>query len=180
MLALSSVLLLITGCTNTAKQEPAPAAAAAARVTVADIDRLTGPQWNGTLTYKDYKSGKPTIIKSSLLVARQAGAGVGDPAWEMKVGYADEPHANSGEKAVLSDGGRLFREETVLEREMLADGTVRFVTEQGGEDDNRPAKMRFVYLVGAKECSIQKLVRFTDGGAGRGEFFERHVYRWSR
>ena len=58
----------------------------------------------------------------------------------------------------------------------LSDGTVLVVTEQDGQDDRRAARFRFVYLLGEKQCSIQKLVRFTPEEA----FFERHIYRWNR
>ncbi len=145
-------------------------------VTAADVDRLTGAPWKGTLTYLDYTSHAQTTIKSSLVMARLPETKAGDAAWDMRVGYADEPHANSGETAVLKRGGRVFRDADVVERAVLPDGTVRVVTEQEGPDDNRPARFRFVYLLGEKTCSIQKLVRFTPQEA----FFERHIYRWSR
>lgn len=149
---------------------------AAAVVTAADIDRLTGAPWTGTLTYLDYTSKAHTTIKSSLAMARLPETKEGEAAWDMRVGYADEPHANSGEAVLLKRGGRTFRDAEVVERSVLADGTVRIVTEQDGPDDNRPARFRFVYLLGEKACSIQKLVRFTPQEA----FFERHIYRWSR
>jgi hypothetical protein len=94
----------------------------------------------------------------------------------MRVGYADEPHADGSETAVLTRGGREFRDERVLERTMLPDGTVRVITAQEGQDDNRPAEFRFIYLLSQKECSIQKLVRVAPEDA----FFERNIYRWSR
>lgn len=147
-----------------------------AAVSAADIDRLTGAPWTGTLTYRDYTSQLQTRIKSSLLMIRLPQQPDGAAAWEMRVGYADEPHANSGETAVLTRSGRIFRDAQVLERTVLADGSVRVVTEQDGQDDNRVARLRFVYLLGDKQCSIQKLVRLTPQDA----FFERHIYRWSR
>lgn len=53
----------------------------------------------------------------------------------------------------------------MLERAVLADGSVKVVTEQDGEDDSRAARLRLVYLPGDKQCSIQKLVRLTPQGA---------------
>lgn len=150
--------------------------AAGAVVAATDIDRLTGEAWTGTLTYLDYTSHEETTIKASLLVARLPEQPDGASAWDMRVGYADEPHANDSETAMLADGGRSFRDAPVVERAVLADGTVRFVTEQDGEDDGRAARLRFVYSLGEKQCSIQKLVRFPPDGP----FFERHVYRWNR
>ncbi len=142
----------------------------------ADIDRLTGAPWRGTLEYLDYTSQKQVTIKSTLAVRRLPAQSDGATAWSMAVGYTDEPDANSGETALLSADGRTFRGEAVQERSVDAAGTLRIVTEQDGPDDNRPARFRFVYLIGAATVSIQKLVRFAPTDA----FFERHIYRWSR
>lgn len=118
-------------------------------MTATDIKRLTGGPWRGTLTYLDYTKPVQTTIKSSLLMMRLPEHPDGAIAWEMSVGYADEPHANSGETVV---------------------------TEQDGQDDGRAARLRFVHLLGEKQCSIQKLVRLLPDGM----FFERHIYQWSR
>lgn len=175
LLATLVYLGLPTGCAGTGATN-GTAVHVGAAVMAGDIDRLTGAPWTGTLTYLDYERQVPTTIKSSLQVARLPDPAGGAAAWDMRVGYADEPHANSGETLVLPRGGRTFRDGQVVERAIRADGTVRVVTEQDGLDDNRAARFRFVYLLGQRECSIQKLVRFTP----REEFFERHIYRWSR
>jgi hypothetical protein len=166
---------VLVGCAAT-RASTNTAAIEAAVVAATDIDRLTGAPWRGTLSYLDYTSRAQTAIKSSLLMTRLPEQSDGAIAWNMSVGYTDEPHANSGETAVLARNGRIFRGADVLERTMLADGMVRVVTEQDGQDDGRPARLRFVYLLGEKQCSIQKLVRLLPDGT----FFERHIYRWSR
>jgi hypothetical protein len=175
LLAVLGCVAAPAGCaSNTAVSgTPAPAGAA---VTAADIDLLTGAPWNGTLTYLDYTSREHTTIKSSLSVTRLPARPDSAIAWDMRLGYADEPQANSGETAVLTRDGRVFRDGAVLERTVLPDGSVRIVTERDGEDDHRNARFRFVYLLGREQSSIQKLVRFTPQDA----FFERHIYRWSR
>lgn len=175
-LATCACLATLAGCAASTRVATGTAVNPVVVVTVADIDRLTGAPWSGTLTYLDYTSHKQTTIKSSLLMTRLPAGADGAFAWDMRVGYADEPHANSGETAVLGRGGRVFRDGLVLERSILSDGTVRVVTEQDGEDDGRVARFRFVYLLGEKQCSLQKLVRVTSEEA----FFERHIYRWNR
>jgi hypothetical protein len=152
------------------------AAQTPARLTPTDVDRLLGPRWEGILEYKDYSSGKQTTIKSTLDVTRGPALANGSATWELRVGYNDEPNANSSETAVLSADGRTFRGEQVTERTLLPDGTLRLVTEQEGSDNNQPARFRFVYLLGKAAVSIQKLVRF---GADEA-FFERNIYRWGR
>jgi hypothetical protein len=174
-LATWASLAALAGCAATTAA-PVTAVNADAVVTAADIDRLTGAPWSGTLTYLDYTSRAQTTIRSSLLVTRLPAPSVGSFAWDMRVGYADEPNANDGETALLMSGGRVFRGGQVMERMDLPDGTVRIVTEKDGEDDRQVARLRFVYLLGEKQVSIQKLVRFTPQEA----FFERHIYQWSR
>lgn len=168
--------LLVAVAVVVSQSAPVAAQAKPAAVTPADIDRLTGAPWKGTLEYLDYTSQKQVTIKSTLAVRRLPAQSDGTTAWSMAVGYTDEPDANSGETATLSADGRTFRGEVVQERSVDAAGTLRIVTEQDGPDDNRPARFRFVYLIAPTTVSIQKLVRFAPTEA----FFERHIYRWSR
>lgn len=143
-------------------------------VTPADIDRLVGVAWVGTLTYKDYTSGKPTAIRSTLRVTPLPSAR--PHAWTMAIGYPDEPHADSTEPLTLSDDGTRFDDNAVVARAALGDGRVRITTEQEGSDNGAPARLRRVYTFGADECSVQLMVR----PAGQPEFFERHIYVWRR
>lgn len=175
LLAALGCVVSLAGCAATNPDMSATADAGAV-LAASDVDRLTGEPWNGTLTYLNYESESKSTIKSSLLVIRLPARPDGGSAWDMRVGYSDEPEANSGETAVLAKGGEVFRDSQVLDRSVLPDGSVRIVTEQDGQDDNRDARIRFVYLLGEEQCSIQKLVRFTPGD----EFFERHIYQWSR
>lgn len=163
-----AALLLSPGCGTPNKQ-----AANTARLYPADIDRLAGVPWVGSLTYLDYKSHKHTTIDSSIEVRR---TGNHPAQWEFGYGYAKEPHADSKETVTLSADGRTFDGEAVISRTALPNGGLLFITEADGEDDNRPARFRFEYSITAHECSRRKLVRFNDGSG----FFERHVYRWKR
>lgn len=141
----------------------------------ADLDRLTGPGWAGTLTYRDYTSEARTTIKAAPLVQRLGDAADGGAQWDLRMAYADEPHANSGDTLRLSADGRRLRGAVIVERRVLSDGRVRLVTEQEGRDNGRPARIRTVYVIGERAASLQTLVRYE--GA---EFFERHIYEWVR
>ncbi len=153
----------------------ARAASAQAAAQPADFDRLVGPSWTGTLTYRDYTSEARTVIKAAPLLQRLADAADGSARWDFRMAYADEPHANSGDTLTLSRDGRQLRSAVVVERQVLADGRVRVVTEQDGRDNERPARIRTVYVIGERAASLQKLVRYEGG-----EFFERHIYEWLR
>ena len=179
--ALVCVLVLSTflpGCCSDSAAESSPprtAIDAQPLVREDDFDRLIGTPWTGTLTYLDYTSMKSATIRSTLAVARLPQSESG-PAWDLRVGYNDAPHANSREALVLLEGGRRLGTASVVERTLLAGGLVAIATERQGEDDGQPATLRHVYLLGASECSIQNLVMLDDSD----ESFERNLYRWSR
>lgn len=154
-------------------------------VTAADLNRLTGPMWTGTLTYRDYTTNKSTTIESTLQVVKVAGlpqvgndyadAGV-TPGWEFRFGYPREPKANSTKIIALSPGGDKIGDELVTKRATLPGGTLRIVTEKPGTDNDRPALFQFHYNIAPNSFTLTKLVR----PDGEGEFFERNKYQWSR
>ncbi len=143
--------------------------------TASDLDRLVGSGWTGTLTYRDYTTEARTTIKAALLFTRSSTVGDEAARWDFRIAYADEPHANSGEIVSLAPDGRWFRGARVVERTVLANGTVRITTEQEGRDNDRAAAIRLVYTIGERSASLQKLVRY-EGGV----YFERHIYEWTR
>lgn len=153
----------------------APPLLAQATATRADIDRLAGPGWAGTLTYRDYTTEARTTIKAAPLVLRLVDAADGGAQWDFRMAYADEPHANSGDTLRLSADGRRLRGAAIVERQPLSDGRLRLVTEQEGRDNERPATIRTVYVIGERAASLQKLVRYEGG-----DYFERHIYEWLR
>jgi hypothetical protein len=184
-LALGTLALVAaSGCknsstvTSTPKTHASTPGTAIAVVLPADIDRLTGPTWHGTLTYLDYTSKKNTVIPSGMLMERSATnrSSSAGTQWNFAVSYDDEPHANSASPFVLSADGQMLDGEIVLERRTLPDGSVRIVTEATGEDDNKPAQIKHVLTISDKACSRQKLVKFQS----QSEFFERHIYSWTR
>ena len=63
----------------------------------------------------------------------------------------------------------------MVERTTQGDA-VRLVTEGDGMDDELPVRIRHVYAFDADAVSMQKLVR----RAADQDFFERHIYRWTR
>jgi len=139
----------------------------------ADLQRLTGARWKGTLTYKDYGSGKQVSIPSELIVTRAEGGG---PSWVFEYVYPQEPKANGRRTLTLGEGGRIFDGERVVERKSRGDGLVVIVTEKRGKDTDRDALFRFTYTLGESSFSILKEVR----PEGAAEFFERNSYSWKR
>ena len=154
-----------------AQQPPQTQQAQPPRVEATDLDRLTGARWSGTLTYLDYRKNTKTSIPSELVVTRDAEA-----SWTFEYLYPREPHANGKKIVALAEQGRTLAGEVVVERAALSDGTVRIVTESDGSDNDRPARFRHTYLLGASSLSIKKEVR----GAGVADFFQRNEYSWTR
>lgn len=150
-------LSLLGGC---ASGTPQDAAAGAAIVEPSDIDRLTGPTWNGSLIYRDYQTNKPTAIETTLDVARVEGSAT--PRWDFRRGYPKEPHANANEMIALNAGGTMLGDERVIERAASPGGGVRIVTEQESNDNNKPARLRFIYSIDDRSLRIVKLVRTSD------------------
>jgi len=138
-----------------------------------DLQILAGAEWSGTLTYLDYRSNKKVSIPSILKVTPNSDD---EWSWAFEYVYPDEPHASSKQMIQLSRDGRSLNGEVVLERTSLAGNTVRFVTEEKGQDNNRRAPFRFTYSVNAKSFSIKKEVRYE----GEDQFFERNTFDWKR
>lgn len=158
VLALTALSLwLLGGC---ASGTPRDAAGGAAIVEPADLDRLTGPTWNGSLIYRDYQTNKPTAIETTLDIARVEGSAT--PRWDFRRGYPKEPHANANELIALNAGGTMLGDERVIERAALPGGGVRIVTEQESKDNNKPARLRFIYTIDDRSLRIVKLVRTSD------------------
>ena len=143
------------------------------RVKADDLQRLTGAQWAGTLTYLDYRKNTKVSIPSNLVVTR---SGEGEPVWTFEFLYPDEPRANGKRTVTIERDGEALGGEAVVERTALPDGTLKVVTEKSGTDNDRPSLYRFTYLLSTKSFSIRKEVRHE----GTAEFFERNQYNWKR
>lgn len=138
-----------------------------------DLQRLTGAQWVGTLTYADYRTNKKVSIPSNLSVTQSA---TDKRSWVFAYQYPDEPKANSKDTIVISKNGATIDGEKVIERKRLAGNSLRIVTEKAGTDNNKKALFRFTYALSATAFSIKKEVRYE----GTTDFFERNQYEWKR
>ena len=76
--------------------QPAP------HIEPADLQRLSGAPWKGSLTYLDYTSKKPVSIASTLVVTRADADG---RSWRFDYQYPDEPKANSASSLTIAGDG---------------------------------------------------------------------------
>jgi hypothetical protein len=141
-----------------------------------DFNQLKG-SWKGTLTYKDYKSGYSETIKTTLY-GSMLNNKPKSRTWKLKFDYPDEPDHGSNENWTISIDGKMINEAKLIEKTMLANGTLKIVLDEKGKDgnDNKPCTIRKVIELNAQHLTITKLVRFDD----EKEFFQRHVYQFAR
>jgi len=150
-----------------------PLTAQTLRINPEDFRPLTGDPWLGTLVYRDYRSNKEVSIPSNLKVTQSAEKKL---SWIFEYEYPDEPKANSKENVVLSEDGTKIDDEKIVERESLAGGVLRLVTERRGKDNDQDALIRHTYLIASSSFSVKKEVR----PEGSTQFFERNRYSWRR
>lgn len=133
--------------------------------------------WTGTLTYKDYSSGYSATIKT-VIYGWMKDHQRRDRVWKLKFEYPDEPDHGTKENWTISKDGKMINKAKIVEKQKLADGTLRIVLEEKGKDgnDNKPCTIRKVIALNSNSFSITKLVRFDD----EKEFFQRHIYQMTR
>ena len=131
--------------------------------------------WKGTLTYLDYKTGKPYTMPANFLVSINA---KNDQQVIFNYQYPDEPKANASDTLTIKENGTLFDEATVTLKKINADGSIQIETERNGIDgnDNKKAVIKHVYLIGSKQFINRKEVKFD----GEQNWIKRNEYSFSR
>ncbi len=140
-------------------------------VTVNDLEPLVG-EWTGSLTYVDYSSNKPYTMPANL----SASQGKDKHQLSLMYTYPNEPKANSKGKIKITNGGKKLNNETVVSREVLADGSVQITTSYKGKDNQKEAMMKGVYVLGQTICIIRKEVKYE----GTEKWLKRNEYRFNR
>lgn len=143
----------------------------------ADLQPLLRADWQGRLSYQDYRSRRPVTLVTRLTAAQAAGG-------ELQLDYQyQEPSGSLVQGAerlgLPAEASRIDWDGLAMQlrqREQLADSTLRLVLEGEGQDDNRPATIRRTVLIAPRRCSIRKEVRF----AGQAQWLQRHEYQFTR
>ena len=137
-------------------------------VTPSDLAALNG-EWKGTLTYKDYTSGKDESILVNIVISMKD-----ERKWTLRFNYSQEPNAGSTEHYKLSNDGRRINKRKVIEKTILSDGTLKVVLEEKGKDGNeqKSATFQHVILLNQSNLRITKLVKFDD----KNDFFQRNEF----
>ncbi|MGZ3754427.1 MAG: hypothetical protein ACXVAY_00500 [Mucilaginibacter sp.] len=132
-----------------------------------DLDGLTNKKWTGTLTYLDYGTGKLTPIAAQISV-KKSPKGAGVYTWSTE--YPNEPGHGSVDEVVISNDGSVLDGETVKERAVMPDGSLKITTVKTGNDNNKKATFVFTYLIGKTKFTRKKEVCYD----GQTNYFMRN------
>ncbi len=124
-----------------------------------EISQFIG-NWKGQLTYLDYSSGTPYSMPCELSISRKGQAN------KLSLAYAfpNEPKANNTEKIKISKDGKYIDKNKITQKSKTAEDQIKFISESRGKDgnDNKPATIRYIYVIGDNDLVIRKEVKFDD------------------
>jgi hypothetical protein len=131
-------------------------------------------EWKGTLTYLDYKSGKPYTMPANITISKDAS---NERQLVFRFEYPNEPKANGNDTLVISDDGSKIDGADVVSKTRVGKNLL-LTTEKDGVDgnDNRKATIRHIYTIGKKSFINRKEVRFE----GEPNFIMRNEFKMER
>jgi hypothetical protein len=160
---MSVAAVMVSACA-TQTRPTAPA------VTQADLARVVGEGWTGTLVYRDYSPPFGSVTLDAEVDISQSQDGL-----ILAIRYPREPSANSTDVlSVSADGTMLGGDPVVARRE--EGRTVYITTRAPCEDDDKPAICEHTYTFGEAEFGTLKRVTFASGGAP----VQRNAYSFTR
>lgn len=158
-------MVLLCASIGYAQDDDAPS------VKTSDLKMIVG-NWTGTITYLDYRSGKPFTMPANLEVKM-----TGYPNKLLLYNtYPNEPEANDTDKLKLSKKGTHLNKAKVVSREVLPNGQVVIMAQKKGKDDNKKAMMRYTYTVSENQFVIRKDVKFD----GAEEWVQRNEFKYAK
>jgi len=90
--------------------------------------------------------------------------------------YPNEPKSNSKDKITISKNGEYLNSNVVKSKQGLSNGQIQITTEYAGKDNNKKAIIRNVYILGKKQFTIRKEVKFEDSDV----WLKRSEYNFAR
>lgn len=137
----------------------------------AELKQLIG-NWEGTLTYLDYSSGKPYSMPINL----KAEQGKNENQLQIFYTYPKEPQANSKGKIMISKDGRKINGKKISLKENLSNDAFKFTTEGKGKDNKQKATIRISYYMSDVQFVMKKEVQF----ANSSKWITRNEYSFDR
>ena len=137
-------------------------------IQLSDYDILHNTEWKGTLTYKDYTSGKLQDVETLLQVEIKGDKIISD------IQYTYEPKKNNRSKVKISEDGLFYGNEKVVSN-TFENGVRTIKTTFQGKDNNIKATFYKTYTFSSTEFQIKKEVQYEDG-----EPFTRNIYNFKK
>lgn len=149
-----------------------PAAAnEAPSVALEELSVVEGKDWTGSLTYLNYQEPYRDFTITAALEVTPVEGGL-----KLAYKYPDEPQANSTIIAKISDDGRSFMGEPVVQNTVLEVGGREIKTAFACDDMGRPAACEMTYSLSPTTVRIKKMVTYV----GETESFRRNEYVFTR
>lgn len=128
--------------------------------------------WKGGLTYNDYRSGKPVKIPVRITVTELK---ADKNAIILFYDYPEEPKENGNDTIRISADRKMIGDKNIVAVKREHDLT-KITAERSGEDNDKPATLRYTYTISSAQFIIRKEVKYNDAE----NYFFRNEYAMSR
>jgi hypothetical protein len=127
-------------------------------------------EWKGELTYSDYRTGRPIKIPVEIKVTEASSNTI-----LLSYSYQKEPQANGNDTMRIAVDGKMVNDKKIVSVKK-ENNLITIVAERSGDDNNKPAMLRYNYIIGKNQFVIRKEVKYNDAEA----FIFRNEYNFSR
>ncbi|WP_400080274.1 hypothetical protein [Winogradskyella sp. R77965] len=136
---------------------------------ISDLEILNNTSWEGKLTYKDYQSGEPRTIETTLQIKIEGDKIISN------VQYTYEPNKNNKSSVKLKKNGTYYGNEKILSN-TFENGIRTLVTTYKGRDAGKKATMYMTHQFSETTYKVTKEVQFKNSE----ERFIRNTYEFTK
>ena len=128
------------------------------KISTKDFESAFG-KWNGSLSYLDYRSGKPCTMPANVSIYINS---INNNQIIFSYQYPNEPKANGNDTLELKDNGTRIDNAIVIVKRVNPDGSLKIETERDGIDGNgnKKALLKHIYIISNKVFISRKEVKF--------------------
>ena len=138
-------------------------------ISLSDFESMNNTRWEGTLTYKDYQSGKQETIDATMQFKIK-----GDKLIR-NIQYTYEPNKNNKSTVKIKKNGTYFGNEKVLNF-TEENGTKILITTYKSRDNGKKADIFITHTLTDSTYTVTKEVSYLDSE----EKFVRNVYSYTK
>jgi len=144
------------------------------KISYKDFETAFG-NWNGSLTYLDYTSGKPYIMPANVSININT---KNSNQIIFSYQYPNESKANGNDTLEIKNDGTMIDDGKVIVKKINTDGFLQIETERDGIDGNERKKaiIKHIYILSNKIFISRKEVKFI----GEQNWIKRNEYSFAR